>query len=99
MSDTIVWIIIIAFYAPLHYMLPVLILFITGEESSAERKQMIQRALVDSTLSMVLAFVCAIVLAQMDLLIWAMLVLLLSMPIPFLRITRYRKAIAGEQSG
>lgn len=91
MNDTVAWIIIIAFYAPLHYVLPVLILFITGQESESERKTLIRGALIDSTLSMTLAFIIAIILAQMGLLIWAMLALLLSMPAPFIRILRYRK--------
>jgi hypothetical protein len=51
---------------------------------------MIQRALMDSTLSMVLAFTAAIVLVQIDQIGWAMLCLLLSMPLPFVRILRQR---------
>ena len=92
MNDTIVWIIIIAFYAPLHYVLPILILFITGNETEAERKTLIRNAIIDSSLSMLLAFIAAIILAKMDLLIWAMLALLISMPTPFIRILRYRKS-------
>ncbi len=91
MNDTIVWIIIIAFYAPLHYVLPVLILFITGNETEAQRKSLIRGAIIDSSLSMLLAFIAAIVLAKMELLIWAMLALLVSMPVPFIRIVRNRK--------
>jgi hypothetical protein len=91
LNDTIVWIIVIAFYAPLHYVLPVVILFITGNESESERKLLIRRALIDSSLSLLFAFTVAIVLAKMELLIWAMLALLLSMPVPFIRIIRHRK--------
>jgi len=93
MTDTIVWIIIIAFYAPLHYMMPVLLLFITGNESENARKSLIRRALIDSTVSMLLAFTIAIILVQMDLMIWAMLALLVSMPTPFIRIIQHRKEI------
>ena len=93
MSDLILWLIIIAFYAPLHYMLPVLILFITGNEGEQVRKALIRRALIDSTLSMCIAFLVAIVLVNMGYMIWAMLVLLLSMPVPFLRIVQHRKEI------
>jgi hydrogenase-4 membrane subunit HyfE len=95
MDQTILWIIIIAFYAPLHYMLPVLILFITGNEPEDRRKALIRGALIDSTVSMVIAFTLAIALVQMDLMIWAMLVLLLSMPLPFVRIFRHRREISG----
>jgi|GEM_PF-1403344 len=96
MNDFIVWIIIIAFYAPLHYSLPVIILFITGEESEDTRKALIRRALIDSTLSMLVAFAIAIVLVNMDMMIWAMLALLLSMPLPFVRILQHRKEITAS---
>lgn len=95
MDNTIFWVIIIAFYAPLHYMLPVVILFVTGNESEHMRKALMRRALIDSTVSMLVAFVAAIVLVNMDLIIWAMLVLLLSMPIPFLNILAHRRDITG----
>ncbi len=93
MNSIVVWVIIIGFYAPLHYLLPVLVLFITGNESEAVRKSLIRRALIDSTWSLVLAFAVAIVLVQMGLIIWAMLVLLLSMPLPFVRIWQHRREI------
>ncbi len=93
MNSIVVWIIIIGFYAPLHYLLPVLILFITGNESEPVRKSLIQRALLDSTWSLVLAFVVAIVLVQMDLIVWAMLALLVAMPLPFVRIWQHRREI------
>ncbi len=93
MDDITIWIIIIAFYAPLHYMLPVLILFITGTESDAVRRTLIRRALIDSTLSMVLAFVLIILLVNYGFMAWAMLVMLLSMPMPFIRIIQHRKEI------
>ncbi|MDJ0832302.1 MAG: hypothetical protein QNJ69_02200 [Gammaproteobacteria bacterium] len=93
MDDITIWIIIIAFYAPLHYMLPVLILFITGTESDAVRKTLIRRALIDSTLSMVLAFILIILLVGSGFIGWAMLVMLLSMPLPFIRIIQHCKEI------
>ena len=93
MDDITIWIIIIAFYAPLHYMLPLLILFITGTESDEVRKALIRRALIDSTISMFLAFLIAIVLVKKGFMIWAMLVLLVSMPVPFVRIIQHRKEI------
>jgi hypothetical protein len=96
MNDFIVWVIIVAFYAPLHYLLPMLFLFITGSEPQAVRGTLIRRALFDSTLSMVAAFAAAILLAQRQELFTAMLVLLLSMGFPFLRIFRHRREISGE---
>lgn len=95
MSDITVWIIVIAFYAPLHYLLPVLFLFITGEESGTVRKRLIRSAVIDATLSMVAAFVVAIVLVQLGWIGAAMLVLLASMFLPFARILRHRREITA----
>lgn len=96
MDTLVVWLIIIAFYAPLHYLLPVLVLFITGRESEEMRKGLIRRALVDSTLSMVGAFAIVIYLVGQEMMSVAMLILLLSMLYPFFGIWRHRHAIAGD---
>ena len=95
MDDAIVWIIIIAFYAPLHYLLPVLILFITGSEPEEQRRTLIRGALIDSTLSMIVAFVIIIALVSNGWISVAMLIMLVSMFYPFLRIFRHRKEITG----
>lgn len=96
MNDFVVWIIIAAFYAPLHFLAPALFLFITGTEDEATRKRLIKHAVLDSALSMALAFGVVIVLVQMDLVFVAMLILLLSMAAPFVRIWRHRREIAGR---
>lgn len=98
MDDVIVWIIIIAFYAPLHYLSPVLVLFITGTETEAVRRQLIRRALIDSSWSIVLAFLIVIYLARTGQLSLAMLVLLLSMLLPFVRIWRHRREMAADSA-
>ena len=95
MDDIIVWIIIAAFYAPLHFLLPVLVLFITGSESEPVRRRLIRGALVDSAISMALAFLVVILLVQKGLMTAAMVILLLSMSAPFVRIWRHRREIAG----
>ncbi len=95
MDDVIVWVIIIAFYAPLHYLLPVLILFITGNEPEEQRKNLIRGALLDSTLSMIVAFVIIITLVSNGWISVAMLTMLVSMFYPFLRIFRHRKEITS----
>jgi len=92
-DDTIIWIIIIAFYAPLHFMLPVLFLFIVGDETEAVRKQLIRRALIDAALSMVVAFALAILLVNNSQIGLAMVVLILFMLAPFIRILRNRRLI------
>lgn len=95
MNDVIVWIIIAAFYAPLHYLSPAMFLFITGREDEDTRKRLIKGALLDSTLSMALAFGVVIWLVQQDRIFIAMIILLLSMFYPFVRIWRHRREIAG----
>ena len=93
MYDPIIWIIIIVFYAPLHFMLPVLFLFIVGDETESLRKQMIRRALVDAAVSMVLAFALAILLVNYAQIALAMVVLILFMVTPFIRIIKNRRAM------
>jgi hypothetical protein len=95
-DDWIVWLIILGFYAPLHYLMPALVLFITGREDEATRRRLIRRGLVDSTVSMVAAFVVVLLMVRSDLLFPAMFVLLLSMLYPFLGIWRRRAALSGE---
>jgi len=92
-DDPVIWIIIIAFYAPLHFMLPVLFLFIVGGETEAVRKQLIRRALIDAALSMVVAFSIAILLVNNSQIGFAMVVLILFMLAPFIRIIRNRRVI------
>jgi hypothetical protein len=56
---------------------------------------LIRRALIDSTLSMVAAFVVVILLVRHGWMSLAMLILLLSMLYPFLGIWRHRREIAA----
>mgnify|MGYP000716285327 CR=1 FL=1 len=86
MDDPVVWIIIAAFYAPLHFMLPVLFLFIVGDEAEAVRKQLIRNALIDAALSMVVAFAIALILVNYAQVALAMVILLLFMLLPFILI-------------
>ena len=95
MNDVVVWVIIAAFYAPLHYLLPVLVLFITGREDDHTRRRLIRTALIDSSLSMAVAFAVVIWLARTGRLFPAMVILLLSMGFPFIRIWRHRREIEG----
>ena len=93
MDDPVIWIIIIAFYAPLHFMLPVLFLFIVGDETEVVRKQLIRSAVIDAALSMVVAFALAILLVSHSQIALAMVVLVLFMLAPFIRILRNRRVI------
>jgi uncharacterized membrane protein YesL len=92
-NDPVIWIIIIAFYAPLHFMLPLLFLFIVGHESETVRKQLIRRALIDAALSMVVAFAVAIMLVSYEQIALAMVILMLFMLVPFIRIIRNRRIL------
>ena len=93
MDDFIVWIIIIAFYAPLHFLLPIMVLFITGQESDSVRRRLMRNSLIDSVISMVLAFVVVIALTRFGHILPAMVILLLSMGFPFIRIWTHRREI------
>ncbi len=93
MDDPVAWIIIIAFYAPLHFLLPVLVLFITGNEAEVLRRELIRHALIDAGVSMAAAFALVIYLVQQGDLSVAMFILLLSIAFPFIRIWRHRREI------
>ena len=97
MDNLVTWLIIIAFYAPLHYLLPVLVLFIIGTESEEVRKRLIRHALIDSTLSMAGAFAVVIYLVEQEIMSAAMLTLLLSMLYPFVGIWRHRREITQAE--
>ena len=90
MSDTLVWIVAIAFYAPFHYLGPLLVSLLTGNDSQTRRKRLIINILIDCTLSMLVAFALAIGLFQSNLHI-AMLILIVSMFVPYLHIVVFRK--------
>ena len=93
MNDPVIWIIIIAFYAPLHFMLPVLFLFIVGDETEAVRKQLIRCALIDAAMSMVVAFAMAVLLVRNNQIGLAMVILILFLLAPFIRILKNRRVI------
>lgn len=93
MNDPIIWIIIFVFYAPLHFMLPVLFLFIVGHESDTDRKVLIRNALIDAALSMVVAFTLAILLVYYEQVAFGMVILVLFMSAPFVRIIRNRRVL------
>lgn len=96
MDDIIVWIIIVGFYAPLHYLVPQLVLFMTGNDTTEQRRKRVRRALIDSSWSMVLAFALVIPLTRQQLMLPAMLILLLSMTLPLIRIWRVRIKVDSD---
>jgi hypothetical protein len=88
MDELITWVIIGLFYAPLHFAVPVLIVFVR-ETSADRRRDAIRRTLLDCTFSMTLAFALVIWLAS-DHLALAMGILLLSMASPYLRLLLHK---------
>ena len=93
MDDALVWIIIALFYAPLHYLLPLLVVAMTGTEGGQARRRRLIATAIDCTLSMAIAFTVVIWLAGGHLQT-AMIVMLLSMAAPYLRIGLHRRAAA-----
>ena len=90
MTDTIAWVIALGFYAPFHYLGPLLVSFLSGNDTPVQRKRLVIRILVDCTLSMLVAFALAIWLFDSDRQL-AMLILVVSMCIPYLHIVVMRK--------
>jgi hypothetical protein len=85
MDTLIVWAIIALFYAPLHYLLPLLLVFFRYSDNEALRNQRLKTTAIDCTLSMVVSFTLVIFLAQ-EQLMTAMFILLGSMSLPYLRL-------------
>ena len=83
MNDTTVWIIALGFFAPLHYMGPVLVTFLTGSEDSGRRRRLLQRVLIDCTLSMLAGVAIAVWLFRSEP-AYAGTVFLLVMAAPYL---------------
>lgn len=96
MSDTTVWIIALAFYAPIHFLGPALVGFLTGPETPSQRRQLLVRIFVDCGVSMLAAFAVAAPLFRQAPQ-YAALVLLAAMFIPYLHVwIRHRRALRGD---
>jgi hypothetical protein len=84
MDTTVTWFIIALFYAPLHYLVPLLVVLIRSGEQA--RRPAVIRTLVDCTLSMAASFAMVVWLVGLDRLAPAMAVLLSSMALPYIRL-------------
>lgn len=93
MGDITTWIIALVFYAPVHYLGPALVGFLTGNETSEQRSLLIKRVAIDCTLSLIVAFAVAAPLfgafPQ-----YAAAIFLLAMFTPYLRIWNFRRRTA-----
>jgi hypothetical protein len=94
MFDPGTWIIIALFYAPLHFLVPILVVSFRAPDAEHRRKAIIAAA-VDCAVSMTIAFALAIWLAA-DHLQWAVAILLLFMLLPYLRALRPMPASADR---
>ncbi len=90
MDTVIVWIIIVLFYAPLHYLAPLLVVFLRDADQDESRRKDLTTTAIDCTLSMVIAFALVIALADRNMQT-AMLILLGSMFLPYLRLLLTRR--------
>jgi hypothetical protein len=91
MNEAIVWLIIAAFYAPLHFMGPIGVVILITTDSAA-RQRLLRYMLIDCCLTMLIAFVLAIWLAE-DRLGSAMVILLTSMLAPYLLLIIHRQML------
>lgn len=89
MDDVIVWIIIAAFYAPLHFAAPVGLVILTVPDPQG-RRRLIRVALIESAVSMMIAFALVIWLAQKQMGL-AMAILFFSMLVPFVLLWVHRR--------
>jgi len=90
LADPVAWLIALAFYGPLHYLGPLAVAFLTGNESVAARRRMSRLLVIDCTVSMAAAFGLAVWLFA-DRLPIAMSILLASMAVPYLHILLSRR--------
>lgn len=93
MDEAIVWLIIALFYAPLHYGGPIGVAILTSP-SARLRQRLVRYMLIECSITMLIAF--ALVIWQVnDNLGIAMLILLLSMLVPYLSLWAHRVMSAG----
>lgn len=94
MNEAVVWLIIAAFYAPLHFMGPIgVVILITADP--AVRPRLVRYMLIDCCLTMLIAFALVIWLAE-ERLGSAMVILLVSMLVPYLLLMIHRQMLKQQ---
>jgi hypothetical protein len=93
MGDLTTWIIALVFYAPVHYLGPALVGFLTGDETSQQRHLLLKHIAIDCTLSLAVAFAIAAPLYE-SIPQYAAAIFLLAMFVPYLRLWQYRRRLA-----
>lgn len=64
MNDLTAWLIALAFYAPIHFLGPVLVALLTGPETPERRRALLNGIFIDCGVSMLIAFALAIPLFE-----------------------------------
>ena len=79
------------FYAPIHYLGPVLVTLLTGSDEPLASRQLLRRILVDCTVSMLFAFALAACIFRKSPQ-YAAVILLVAMLVPYIHIwvSRFR---------
>lgn len=98
MDELLIGLIVAGFYAPLHFLLPLGFLFITGHEEAEQRRQRMKTTVLDAAWSMLLAFALALALLQSGRPGWAAATLMVSLMLPFARILMGRRVAGGSSS-
>lgn len=93
MDEAIVWLIIALFYAPLHYGGPIGVAILTSP-SDELRRRLVRYMLIECSITMLIAFALVIWQVKANLGI-AMLILLLSMLLPYMSLWAHRVMSAG----
>ena len=89
-----IWLIALAFFIPMHYLGPVAVLFLTGNESPELRRRRLRALMIDCTLTIVIAFPFAAWLFEHSPL-YAGLLFLGMKALPYLHLLRLRQRPAG----
>lgn len=85
MDNVIVWIIIAAFYAPLHFIPPILL--VVFKSPVEQRRSSMMHSAIDCAVSMLLAFGLVFYFG-VDQIMLAMVILLLALLLPYIRVVR-----------
>ncbi len=97
MDTIITWVIIALFYAPLHYLIPIVIVFFQNVDVPVLRRQRIIATAIDCTLTMSVAFALVIWLSE-NRLQTAMFILMISMSLPYIRIWLQRRRSNSQEA-
>ncbi len=89
-TETLGWFIALGFFAPLHYLGPLAVLFFTGAEGGERRRLLLRKIVLDCTLVLVLLFPLAAWLSGSRPLAGGLLFLALA-ALPYLRLYWLRR--------